>query len=71
MLLNYSSPANRVLPLSTTGSILSPDDETLDLIKYLKENINRLQLLTQKFTNEGKKYIYKIYRNLIIFFIQR
>jgi hypothetical protein len=71
MLLNYSSPANRVLPLSTTGSILSPDDETLDLIKYLKENINRLQLLTQKFTNEGKKYIDEIYRNLIIFFIQR
>jgi hypothetical protein len=34
---------------------LSPDDETLNLIKYLKENINRLQLLAQKFTNEGKK----------------
>ena len=35
------------------GNILSPDDETLNLIKYLKENVNRLQLLVQKFTNEG------------------
>jgi hypothetical protein len=26
----------------------------LNLIKYLKENTNRLQLLTQKFTNEGR-----------------
>jgi hypothetical protein len=35
------------------GNISSPDDETLNLIKYLRENINRLQLLNQKFTNEG------------------
>lgn len=37
-----------------TGSIASPDDEILNLIKYLKENMNRLQILTQKFTNESK-----------------
>jgi hypothetical protein len=50
---NHSSPINRTLPLPGIGNISSPDDETLNLIKSLRENINRLQLLTQKFTNEG------------------
>ncbi|CAF0886338.1 unnamed protein product [Rotaria sordida] len=50
---NYSSPTNRALSVTGSGSISSPDDEIVNLIKYLKENINRLQLLCQKFTNEG------------------
>ncbi|CAF4804122.1 unnamed protein product [Rotaria sp. Silwood1] len=53
MNINYSSPTNRTLPLTGSGSISSPDDETANLIKYLNENVNRLQLLSQKFTNEG------------------
>ncbi|CAF1971604.1 unnamed protein product [Rotaria magnacalcarata] len=50
---NYSSPTNRVLPLSGSGIIASPDNEIAQLIKYLRENVNRLQLLCQKFTNDG------------------
>ena len=36
-----------------TGSISSPDGETLTLIKYLKENVGRLQIYIQKFTSES------------------
>ncbi|CAF2869142.1 unnamed protein product [Rotaria sp. Silwood2] len=50
---NYSSPTNRALPSTGSGTISSPDDETANLIKYLKENANRLQLLCQKFNSEG------------------
>ena len=37
-----------------TGSISSPDDDILGLIKYLKENIGKLQLFCQKYNTEGK-----------------
>ncbi|CAF4961456.1 unnamed protein product, partial [Rotaria sp. Silwood1] len=50
---NYSSPMNRSLPLTGSGSISSPDEETINLIKYLKDNIGKIQALCQKFTNEG------------------
>jgi hypothetical protein len=43
-----SSPINRA-----AGSISSPDEETSNLIKFFKDNINRLQTACQKFTNEG------------------
>ena len=36
-----------------SGSISSPDEETIQLIKYFKETINRLPPYYQKFTNEG------------------
>ncbi|CAF3064392.1 unnamed protein product [Rotaria sp. Silwood2] len=50
---NYSSPMSRSLPLTGSGSISSPDEEIINLIKYLKDNIGRIQALCQKFTNEG------------------
>ncbi|CAF4612181.1 unnamed protein product [Rotaria socialis] len=53
MYTNYSSPTNRALPSTGSGIIASPDNEIAQLIKYLKENVNRLQLLCQKFTNDG------------------
>jgi hypothetical protein len=69
---NNPSPLNRSLPLSGlilflqltpysfiysgSGSILSPDEETINLLKYFKENIGKIQLLCQKFTNEGNSF---------------
>ena len=53
---NYSSPANRTLQpssISGIGNISSPDEEVMNLVKYLKENAQRLQILAQKFSNEG------------------
>jgi hypothetical protein len=50
-----------------SGSISSPDEETINLIKYLKENIGKLQTLCQKFTNEGnsksidKEYLFYLF----------
>lgn len=35
------------------GSIPSSDEETIQLIKFLRENITRLQAYCQKFSNEG------------------
>ncbi|UJR23878.1 hypothetical protein I4U23_026850 [Adineta vaga] len=68
---SYSSPANRSLSLTGTGSISSPDDETLNLIKYLKENVHRLQLYSQKFTNEGNnekvRQVQSIYQQILQF----
>lgn len=36
-----------------SGSISSPDEETANLIKFFKENVNKLHALCQKFTTEG------------------
>ncbi|CAF3494790.1 unnamed protein product [Adineta steineri] len=52
---NYSSPVDRSAPLSGSGSISSPDEETINLIKYFKENLGKLQLYCQKYTNEGNQ----------------
>ncbi|CAF3771978.1 unnamed protein product, partial [Adineta steineri] len=38
-----------------SGSISSPDEETINLIKYFKENLGKLQLYCQKYTNEGNQ----------------
>lgn len=43
-----------MLDLPGTGSIVNPDDDTLGLIKYLKENIGKLQFFAQKFFSDGK-----------------
>ncbi|UJR24936.1 hypothetical protein I4U23_006300 [Adineta vaga] len=50
---NYSSPITRSVPVTGSGSISSPDEDTINLIKYLKENIGKLQSIGQRFTNEG------------------
>jgi hypothetical protein len=39
--------------ITGTGNISSPDEETINLIKFLKENVSKLQSLCQRFTNEG------------------
>lgn len=46
-----SSPINR--SILSAGNASHSDDEILNLVKYLKENVNRLQLLIQKYTNDG------------------
>ena len=40
-----------------TGTIVNFDEDTLNLIKYFKENIIKLQHRAQKFFNEGKQMI--------------
>lgn len=49
---NWFNRENRIF-LSANGNLPSPEDELQNLIKYLKENAHRLQLLIQKFTNEN------------------
>ncbi|CAF4602568.1 unnamed protein product [Rotaria socialis] len=51
---NYSSPINRSLPISGSGAISNPDEEIINLIKYLKENLSKLQAICLKYTNEGQ-----------------
>ncbi|CAF2078968.1 unnamed protein product [Rotaria magnacalcarata] len=51
---NYSSPINRSLPISGSGAISNPDEETINLIKYLKENLSKLQAICLKYANEGQ-----------------
>lgn len=36
-----------------SGNISSPDEEIIQLTKFLRENISRLQAYCQKFSNEG------------------
>ena len=38
---------------SGIGNIVSPDEETSNLIKYLKDNIIKIQSICQRVTNEG------------------
>ena len=39
---------------SESGNISNPDEEILNLIKYLKDNLVLLQSFYKKFSNEGK-----------------
>ena len=36
-----------------SGSISSPDEDTINLIKYFKDNVTKLQSLCQKFASDG------------------
>lgn len=54
-----------------SANVPSPDDEITSLVKYLKENLSRIQSYIQKFTNEKNidkvRHVHQIHQQMVQF----